>query len=72
MRIAGGQVVCYTGDFGVELAAAEFFGCYDFASCGFDERGPGQENGPGVLDDDGFVRHGRDVGATKRESLIIA
>lgn len=71
MCITGGQVVRYTGDFGVELAAAEFFGCYNFAGCSFDEGGPGQENGSGILDDDGFVRHGRDVGATKRESLII-
>lgn len=56
----------------MEVAAAEFFSCYDFAGCGFDERGPGQEDRSRVLDDDRFVGHGGDVGATRRESLIIA
>lgn len=48
----------------MELTATQFFGCDDFASGGFDKGRASEEDCAGVLDDDGFVGHGGDVGAT--------
>src|SRR5690606_20173398 len=58
-----GDVVDDSGDAGVDVAAAEFFRGDDFAGGGFHERGPAEEDGALVADDDGFVAHGGHVGA---------
>lgn len=63
MRVRDGEVVGHAGDGAVEVAAAEVFGGDDFAGGGFDEGRAGEEDGALVLDDDGFVGHGGDVGA---------
>lgn len=63
MRVRDGEVVGYAGDGAVEVAAAEVFAGDDFAGGGFDEGRAGEEDGALVLDDDGFVGHGGDVGA---------
>ena len=63
MCVVVGDVVDDSGDAGVDVAAAEFFRGDDFAGGGFHERGPAEEDGALVADDDGFVAHGGHVGA---------
>lgn len=59
-----GEVVRYARDFAVQESAAEIFGTYDFACCGFYKWWPGKEDVALVAHDDGFVGHAGDVGAT--------
>ena len=63
VRIVQRQMVGDSGLARVHLGAAEFLGCDDFAGGGFHQRRPAEENRALPLDDDGFVRHRRHIGA---------
>src|SRR5690554_4487991 len=58
-----GVVVGNTGDFTVYVGATKVFGADYFTGGGFYQRRAGQEDGALITDDDGFVGHGRNVGA---------
>ena len=63
MRVVLGQVVGDARQPRVHVGAAEIFGRHFFAGGGLHERRPAEEDRAGALDDDGFVRHGGNVGA---------
>ena len=66
VRIVLGQVVGHARKAGVYIAAAQFLGRHHLANGGLHQRRAAQENGALVLHDDGFVTHGRHVGAARR------
>jgi hypothetical protein len=50
---------------GVHIGAAKIFGADDFAGGGFHQRRAAEEDGALVAHDDGFIAHGRHVGAAR-------
>ena len=57
-------VVGHPGNACVHIGPAEFFGADLLASGGFDQRRASQKNGALLAHDDGFVGHGRHIGAS--------
>ena len=66
VRIVLGEIVGDAGEPRVHVGAAELLGRDVFAGGGFHQRRAAEENRPGALDDDRFVRHRRHVGAAGR------
>src|SRR3990167_5363800 len=59
-----GVMVGHTGGFAVHIGTAEVFGTDHFTGGGTHQRRAGEEDGGLVTDHDGFVAHGRHIGAT--------
>lgn len=57
-------MIDHAGNFGVNIAAAEFFGAHDFAGGGFHQWRAAKENGALIAHDDGFIGHRGDISAT--------
>ena len=66
MGVVVGQVVGHAGEAGVHIAAAEVLGRHHFAGGGLHQGRAAQEDGALVLHDDGFIAHGRHIGAACR------
>lgn len=66
MGIVTRQMIGNAGQACVHVAAAEIFG-RDHLSCRrFDQRRTSEKDRSLLLDDDGFIRHGRHIGAARR------
>ena len=66
VRIVFGVVVGDAGLAAVHVRAAEGFGIDDLAGGGLHQRRAAEENGALLAHDDGFVAHGRHIGAAGR------
>ena len=66
MQVIVGEVVRHPRQARVDVAAAKVFGADYFARGRLHQRRAREKNGALILHDDGFVRHGRDVGAPRR------
>ena len=60
------EIVGDSGDPRVDVRAPEIFGRHFLSGRRFDERRPAEKDRARTPDDDGLVRHGRDVGAARR------
>ena len=63
VHVVVGQVVGHAREPRVHVATAQVFSADDLADGRLDQGRAGQENRALVLDDDGFITHGRHVGA---------
>lgn len=58
------QVICHTRHGGVHLTTSEVFGRHDLSRGSLDQRRSRKEDVALLVDDDGLIRHGGDVGSS--------
>ena len=61
-----GKMIGHPGPGRMHFGPAQFFGCHDFTGGGLDQGRPAQKNRAVAFDDDGFIGHGRHIGAAGR------
>ncbi|MPN46416.1 hypothetical protein SDC9_194002 [bioreactor metagenome] len=66
MGVALGKVVGHAGQARVHIATTKILGAHDLASGRLHQRRPPKEDGALIPDDDGLVRHGRNIGPPRR------
>ena len=65
LTIAFSEVIRHSRHPRMHIGTAKVFSADDFAGCRFDQRWPAEKDRPLPLNNNTFIRHGRDIGASR-------